>query len=306
MTWTLTHTIADANTGSGTAESHTAMQYLFDTYLPAKGWTSAAHPDASAFKRSVSRTTAANAYGETLTMRYWANWFNVTPISMNLYTDVTYTSTPGDLGTSVENFTQVLFNSPSNLGAGAAWKFWSSDQDASATLVTRGKKVYWYMPGLQSNVSFLLVDSTWDGSSPSRTTHIFPMTNGYQPRACGLPLEIGSGSYYINPMVGSINSFSTTESYFMVSNLSWYATKSSAYNDGYSEHVYNTGSDVLYVKNTIDNYTNNFWTSSNQENCLLLSNAKYYLCTNSATSLSTVGGNGAIAFDMGASEPDFS
>ena len=200
----------------------------------------------------------------------------------------------------------MLFNSASNTGAGAAWKFWTSDQDTSATLVTRGKKVYWYMPGFQSGISFMLLDPTWDGSSSTRTTHIFPMTNGYQPRACGRPLETGTGSYYINPMIGSINNFSTTETYFMVSNLGWYASKASSYNDVYSMHMYNTGSDVLYVKNTINNYTNNYWTGSNQNNCLLLSNTKYYLCTNDPTSLSTVGGNGAIAFDMGTSEPDFS
>lgn len=309
MTWTLTNSIANADSGSGTAEAHTAMQYLFDTYLPSKGWTVGAHPDASAFKRKLSITTAANIKGETVTMNYWANWNSVTPNQMTLYGDLTYTSVPGDLATDTATSVPMYWNSGSYAGVGSSWRFWSSDQDAGATLVTRGKKVYWYMPGFQDKIYMMLNDSSWDGSYRNNTTHVFPYSNLDVGRAARYPMwkDPTNSLTFIRPNVGSFNTTPLTASLVMMRGFTWGMTNnSSAYNDQYFYPLYTGGSDVAMVRNTINNYVLVFKSGVTTADTLLLSNGKYYLCTNTPANINSVSGNGAIAFDMGASEPDFS
>ena len=133
------------------------------------------------------------------------------------------------------------------------------------------------------------------------------MTNFYNPRFCGKPLApTNTSSYPMVPSVGMTNTFTTTETHFMVSDLSWYASKATNYLDAYATHLYNTPNDVLFVKNTLNVYLYTFWSGSTADNTLLLSNGRYYLCTNTPTAINTTSGNGAVAFDMGTSEPDFS
>lgn len=309
MTWTLTNTIADSSTSSGTAESHTAMQYLFDTYLPAKGWTVSAHPDASAYKRVFSRTTAANMIGQTLPLYYWANWSSVTPNTLNVYADLTYTSTPGDVANNTSVYGSMNWNSASYIGAGLPWRFWSSDQDTGATLVTRGKKVYWYMPDFQNDIHAMLLDTDWDGSSQNQTTCVMPFTNQDIMRSAKWPMytNTSNGRAHVRPNAASYNNVPMTATHTLIHNITWVATNgSSAYNDSSTQPLFVTGNDVSVFRNTVDNYTMTFWNGPTVSNTLLLSNGRYYLCTNNSSSLDTVGGNGSIAFDMGTTEPDFS
>ena len=105
MTWSLSHTIAY----STNADNHSAMVYLYDTALAALStWTVSAHPDASAFKRSGTRTTTTLLGGTSYSEYFWFNWLSTSPTIMYINEDATYTTTPGDLGTDTTNQIQTL------------------------------------------------------------------------------------------------------------------------------------------------------------------------------------------------------
>lgn len=309
MTWTLTNTIADPNTGSGGIETHNAFSYLVDTYLPSKGWTTGAHPDASAFKRIGSITTANNVYGTSVTMRYWFNWQSATvPTLFYTYPDLTYTTTPGDLGTYITNPVVTYANNASYQGAGLAWKFWTSDVDANATLVTRGKKVMWYMPGLQSGIKMMYSDPAWTGADNCATTHVMPWTNYGLPIMVRYPMYANTSTTnsYVRPNYGALNIYPTVTDYSMVNNLTWYTSgNATTYNNTESLPLYSTGADIYVLKNNINNYNSTLHSGLTPADALVLSGSNYYFCTNTPANIPTAG-NGAIAFDMGTSEPDLS
>lgn len=143
MTWQLQHT----QNYSSAADLNTFLVYFFDTYLNAKTpWAVSAHPDASAFKRSLSLTYTNTFTGGSFSLYYWVNWLSTSPTTFNLYHDATYTTTPGDLGTytsQVEGCDAI----PSVGAVGRDFKIWQSSERADASLVTLGKRIVWYWPG---------------------------------------------------------------------------------------------------------------------------------------------------------------
>lgn len=171
MTWTNTHTIPWVNN----ATVHDALVYLFDTYLAGKSmFTVSAHPDASAFKRSYEVTYNNIFTGTTAKNYFWTDWVTTSGTSSwTIYKDNTYTTIPGDLGTSTQN---SLSYGTLYLDPNLAFRFWTSDLDSNACLVTRGKRIFFYWPGNQDY--FIFEDSSWTGSGDNLTSHIFPVGRG--------------------------------------------------------------------------------------------------------------------------------
>lgn len=307
MTWTLANSIADTGNGSGSAASHTAMQYLFDTYMPAKGWTTAAHPSGSAFKRKFSRTIATNGYNgaSNVPQYFWADWFNATaPTTVTLYVDQTYTTTPGDTCTSTGKGTSMIWNSSSYIGVNNAWRFWNSDQDSNAILVTRGKKVYMYAPSVTH--ATLWEDPRWTaGSTYNQATHLLPMTNANQFVFSGYPMSTSNGNtlYPMIPDFGGSNITSISSTGLLGRGFSMMYGNTSYAPDTYFTRGFSIDrSDVLFVQPNGSSTQRGYFASANVAGALLLSNSNYYLLTYNQIAANY----GALAFDFGTSEPDFS
>lgn len=167
MAFSLTHTIAGTTAGS------TALAYMFDTFIPNYGWTTSAHPSASATKRSLSRSYTNLLTGNTLTNYHWTDFASA--YNYTMYEDATYTSVPGDLGTDTTSALGNIYNNAAY--STLDWKFWASSERSSASLVTRGKYVIWFDPGVTD--VFAYEDTGWDGSTDSGTTHFFPYNYNY-------------------------------------------------------------------------------------------------------------------------------
>lgn len=199
MTWSVTNTI----TYTGTASNHTAMVYLFDTVLAGKtGWTIQAHPDGSAFKRRAKFTTANKTTGTNYTIYSWVTWSSVTPSSVTWYEDATYTTTPGDLATSTNNF---IDSSALNIGwttAGESWRFCESSENSQSVLVLKGNKVVFYWPGITSGVFWQ--DSTWIAGQSNKGTWVCPYIGTRSLWAANSPLNTGTNAneYSLVPDAG--------------------------------------------------------------------------------------------------------
>lgn len=167
MAFSLSHTIA------GTTATSTALAYMFDTFIPNYGWTTSAHPNGNSVYRSLSRSYTNQLTGNTLTNYHWVRWTSANNYQM--YEDATYTTVPGDLGTNtVGNTTNIYENSSFT---GKDWKFWTSSERSIASLVTRGKYVIWFDPGVTD--VFAYEDTAWNGSIDRGTTHFFPYNYNY-------------------------------------------------------------------------------------------------------------------------------
>lgn len=299
MTWTLVNSIVDTSNGLAGVPFHTAMVYLFDTYLPARGWTVAAHPSGFAYRRKCSYTVTTNwVTNASYTMRYWADWVSATSASyMTLYEDATYTTTPGDLATDTTHSTSLLYNSSSYVGANSQWRFWSSDQVPNATLVTRGKKVVWYHPGFTTGG--FLVDPSRVPGTDDNSSIMFPLVQAEWKWANG-PDSSGSGtlSNVIQLLSNSgLNYFTAGRLYqgipFGPSNSSGNSTNT------YAAFTVNTPDVVLYHTASSAS-TRTLTEGATIAGVTLLSNSKYYLLTKGDVN------QHALCFDMGATEPDLS
>lgn len=296
MTWTNTHTITYVD---GTS-NHDALVYLHDTYLSGKSmFTVGAHPDASAFKRKVTVTVNDAISGSTANLYWWTNWAGVSnPSTFSVYNDNTYTTVPGDLCTSVTNVTSY-----SNLQLGASpWRFWTSDVDANACLVTRGKQTVFYWPG--NNDFNIYPQSNWDGSSGNLGTYILPYTNtNFSMLHGGYPVVASlTGTEYLaltSPIKidSSYNSFSPNVLY---KGFSWNYGKSTSYSYSSSGNTLMTSvatdQGVLHTDSATDNPGSPF-TGAGNGSLVLVNSTEYWFA---ACSLS----KSPICFYMGTSEPD--
>lgn len=164
MTWSLSNTITYVDASTNT----TAMQYLIDTFLPTVGWSTSAHPSGSSTKRSLNRAYTNQLTGNTLTNYHWIDI--VSSVTFYSYEDATYTTVPGDLGTNTTNRVDCTYENGAYTGLD--WKFWTSSERSSASLVTRGKYVIWFDPGATD--VFAYEDTSWNGSAHTGSTHFYP------------------------------------------------------------------------------------------------------------------------------------
>ena len=200
MTWTVSHTIG-GTTGSGARAS--VFPYMFDTYLPSKGWNVTPHPSGDVEERSLSWTyTDVKMYPSigSVTNYFWVDWNNST--YFYFYEDSTYTTTPGDLGTDGTNSIAKSINT--NDGT---WRFWTSSDDANASLVTRGSFIFWFWPGLTE--FYGMVDQAWDGTYDTNTTTLWPLLDGNNFWMTNRPATTGDSStkYPLIPEYNSVDAY---------------------------------------------------------------------------------------------------
>lgn len=298
MTWSLTHTVAwDGNN----ATNHTALSYMFDTYLPSKGFTVTAHPDASAYKRSFSKTYTNTAAPGSETQYWWVNWLSTTnSTDYTIYMDATYTTVPGDLGTYTSfnsgsnNFNTSSYPSIYNFD----WKFWTSDQVSNSSLVTRGKKVMWYDPG--NTAMGVVKNQDWlAGGDVRRNTIIAPFaTNGGGQRHWGAPFSTTT-QYYLITLAGFNSTYIGQMNDTFYQNFPVYLSASSTgptTSMVYSHHI--NQSDVL-LHQPVSISPNTFMGGNVTDNGVLLEvNGRWYIRTKPNMTLPS------YVFDMGTSEPD--
>jgi len=316
MTWQLQYTQAI----STAADHHSFHVYFFDTYLSGKtGWTVSAHPDASEFKRSVS-ITYPNAMdgGNDATCYFWVNWGSTTnPTQMNWYSDYTYTTTPGDLGTYTSYLAQNNWITNFNNSGASNIKIWQSSERSDAMLVTAGKRVFFFWPGCTEwAIPEPYALTTWDGSGPvAGQGWIRPYTGSNEANMIVYnPMQTTSvstsGKYAVVPSFGHSASFMNTKysgGPAIVTGASWMvgntthemspfgmpAMDASTSDFGYwipSPSADSTTEDSYYIANgsiegtlVFDTNTSNYWLQA-------------------WPSPSVTG----AAFNFGAAEPDFS
>lgn len=235
MTWSIDHTITYVDNTS----NHSAFVYLFDTVLAGKtGWTVAAHPDASSFKRIANFSCTNRLTGASYTMYHWCNWSSTSPVTLNWYEDSTYTTTPGDLAT---NTTSGIASGSSLSVAGEDWHFCVSSVNSQSILVLKGSKLFFYWPGITDGVFW--EDTAWDGSQQNQGTWVCP----YASSSTGSLLQsnspgLSSGSsteYILLPDAG----YSYDPTYrllgnYIATNFNWmYTGQSSASTLDYTSHT---------------------------------------------------------------------
>jgi len=168
MAYSLAHTIPWVDAGT----RHDALVYLFDTALATRSNTVVSpHPDSGSYKRSVKRTVNSWVTGTTHDMYYWVNWSNGTPTSCSIYRDATYTTTPGDLGTSTVLSISIDIDVSTS---GGDFQFWTSDS-SDGVLMTQNKTCLFWEPGVSEGMFY--PDPDWDGTASDRSSGYFPYTN---------------------------------------------------------------------------------------------------------------------------------
>lgn len=298
MTWSLVHSIADL--GGSTPDAHSAFVYLLDTYLPTKGWTVGAHPGALSYRRVLNYTFTNEQDGASYTHHYWADWGSATsPSTLYFYNDQTYTTTPGDLATTSTAYSAIINNATSYSGYGMPWRFWTSDQNANAALVTRGPKVWFYWPGFSS--AFVYEDDTWNGAASNASTCFLPMTNAYGTQARHAPIyTTGSVAVYVHPSLGA-PSVSTVNIGGIYQGFEFMFANSNANLDSYSCRAYSVNqSDVLLLLPNTPTTNRVIFDTPSYPGLRYKIGSNYYLGTRADRS------SNSLMFDFGTSEPDFS
>ena len=170
MAWSVVHTTADSE-NEGVFHS-----YLMDTYLANHPqFTVTSFPSANPDERSIKITVPSALEGGADHHSYWRvhyNFGNIDPADnptyWDWYSDYTYTSTPGDLGTanglnygsSFEDWSDGAAKFPAG-----DWLIWESSTDENAFLVTKGKTVWLYWPG--PTKIYAQTDTAWQSGAES-------------------------------------------------------------------------------------------------------------------------------------------
>ena len=181
VAFSLAHTVVvDQSTSASIwADERTAILYLTDTFLPARGWvvnTSAG--TSGAVKRGLAMPSY-DLYNSNATA-YSYNWLTVPTAStvfastyLAIYEDANYTTVPGDKMTDTTNSITWYFK-PTGGANTANWKFWTSDEDASLFFVTRANKVILW--GCKRHDIFMDSNADYPESSSADQwrTHYYP------------------------------------------------------------------------------------------------------------------------------------
>jgi hypothetical protein len=282
---------------------HTAMVYLFDTALPALSQiTTAAHPDASTFKRIFTRVTPNNLdNGTNFTEYFWVNWQSTTaPNTLLVYEDATYTTTPGD--TATDTTSSVSSNLSTTVFTAESVKFWTSDQNAKALLVTRGKQVLFWEPGF-ANANYE-GDTAWDGSVDRKATMIFPGTYNTFCYGANRPISTsggGSSEYPWRPALSTTNGTGYIESDQIQMNcpFMWAGGTAGSGATGAGILFGGVGNDVGMYRPAAAANSEVSWQNTTGAGSLWLVDGRYYLAP-SNKDLSWA----QTIFDMGTVEPD--
>jgi hypothetical protein len=196
MAWSKVYT---GGTGGGVA-NHNFFVYFFDTYLAGKtGWSVGAHPGGQAFRRKINFTANNVVTGSPYTTYWYMSWGSTAGTGNTIwYLDTTYTSVPGDLGTS-ENTAHLT-------GARTGeWTIWESGLNNSEFCVYNGRTPWFYWPAVTKMMAW--DDGTWDGTGTTyyKRTHLWPGgaqgSQHYNPSYVGGTIN-SSVEYYLLPDCG--------------------------------------------------------------------------------------------------------
>lgn len=294
MTWSkfYTQTYTDGNS------NNSFYTYLFNTALPLRGWTVSNHPSGSQYKRSLKYTAVNWWTGSSDTMYLYADWSYTSNPYCAFYADKTFTTVPGDLGTSNVAY-QNLHMSPFT----ANWTFWQSSENPNALLVLQNKKIVFYWPGMTQWGRY---NSGTTASALNESTYIYPGgASGWY--ISGAPMgstPSGNQTGYLLPANGSsqqTNRSSISPDYLVKGIIVCASSQSYLYGE----------SDILFSINQIDTklflpkaktgFYNYFWNTSTTTNGILIyDGSNYHYSGWSDLSYSS------LWFNMGTSEPVFS
>jgi len=219
MAFSLAHTITMDNTSDATQQQtcRDAIDYLFDTFLPARGWITT--NDGTNRRRHQMPTL--NALDGNNAEKFYG-WSSYTSTTITQYEDSTYTTVPGDLGTDTTNNIFQTFWSSSWSWKDLNWKFWTSDEDSSLYLVTQGTFVHFW--GFKPIVNIYNENATYATASNADTnrTHLFyPNYNTWytsnQPSAIG-----GSSVEYNLALRCDETQYSEPDGLTFAKNPTWY------------------------------------------------------------------------------------
>jgi len=138
VAFSLAHTIAQDNTDDAAQQAKTreAYDYLYDTFLPARGWVTTN----DGTNRRRWQMPVLNAIdGNSAAMMY--GWSQYTGSTLVQYEDSTYTTVPGDLGTDTTNSISNGIWASSDSYRSLDFKYWTSDEDLSLWMFTQGTKL---------------------------------------------------------------------------------------------------------------------------------------------------------------------
>lgn len=191
MTWSLSHTIPWSNEFAS-ANHQQAWIYFFDTFLNGVSThTTTQWPAAtSEFAYRKLKITLTNKYTNAPYNMYFS--VRISDEFLEIYIDGLYTVNPQD-ATSIGSFDhaggtpelQYIFNltrlnasrvyaltypdgASTNFGD---YKFWTSNENTDARLVTKGRRILFYWPGWSSG--YFYEDSNWDGQNYNNGQHVF-------------------------------------------------------------------------------------------------------------------------------------
>jgi len=159
MTWTISHRQA----WSVDADYDALWTYMWDTYLPSKGWTVSAGPDSFARYANYDVTNAWT--GQTQTYYWFVDWTSSTNPTCDIY--------PASGSTTTRDSNQVgtVFMD----GSQSEVLFWDSSEDSNAALITVGAGLDFFWPG--DSARWFLRGDQLNALSDS-TTYILPAVSG--------------------------------------------------------------------------------------------------------------------------------
>ena len=293
------------------ADSHTFMVYLFDTYLNGKTeWSVSAHPDSSAYKRSVSISLPSPWNGgSNVSSYFWVTWGSTSPSSWTWYEDGTYTTVPGDLGTYSIN---AWSSSSLWTNFSGDWRIWESSTDTNAVLVTKGKQVIFFWPGPSEWMA--RPDNSWNGSSDNSGSSFGPYVASTWPQLINgnYPVTDGNNTADYTMTVDVGTGYTTDKSglgggpYWLIPGVQWMSgtSTSSNYPSTHSSAAFpRTGADIAWYFSDTNNDVDRHLTANTSSSWTLLfesNGSKYWLIGSSDLNKQ------CLALDMGTSEPDFS
>ena len=192
MTWSLSHTIPWSNEFAPLNHQQ-AWTYFFDTFLNGVSTHTTTHWPSTIGDGQIYRKlkiTLTNKYTNAPYNMYFS--IRLSDEHIELYIDSLYTVNPQD-ATSIGSLDlnagtpelQYIFNmirgasirtyaltypdgASTNFGD---YKFWTSNENTDARLVTKGRRIVFYWPGWSSG--YFYEDSNWDGSAYNNGQHVF-------------------------------------------------------------------------------------------------------------------------------------
>lgn len=141
MTWSIVYSmpVDRTNDAAESAQHRAFWEYFFDTWLPQfDRWTTTTNGGS---KRGCQYTCPDGFTGQD---EVYGNWLNLPSGTQNppatqvtWYEDATWTSAPGDLMNDTTNARTEPYHSPTSTFGAYPYKFWTSDENPNAWMITR-------------------------------------------------------------------------------------------------------------------------------------------------------------------------